>query len=245
MTFSIFRKRSGWHLPYGEGNWISLCLPSFFRDEVVKIVPQKVGTIHSSMAIEHSKISWFFPIAAVFRFCEVQDDGNSVLVVLANRSLISWSRIRSDSSMPVLRMLGRLKVGDWDQNFRQLRSAVLTSPDAPLFDIVELRLKIDLFSDDLVHHLCGGFWFRSGLVLVAILDCARLRQFQLLVRCVERFPLVVFFAVEKRSALLRVFRRGGFWKLDFRRRIGLQSHPCAKTGKDRRNLGRVLWRFGR
>jgi hypothetical protein len=177
MIFSISKKLSEWHLPCGWGNWIYLSLPSFFGDEVVKIVPQKVGTIHPPMTIEHSKISWFFPIVAVFRFCEVQDDGNSVLVVLANRSLISWSRIRSDSPMAVLWMLGGLKIGDWNKDFRQLRSTVLTSSDPSLFNIVKLRLKIDLFSNNLIHHLCWWFWFRSGLVLVTILDCAGLSQF--------------------------------------------------------------------
>ena len=63
-------------------------LPFFTRDVDMKIVSQEIGTINSSVPIEYAKISSFLPLLAMLWFGNIENDGDSVFVILSNRALI-------------------------------------------------------------------------------------------------------------------------------------------------------------
>lgn len=78
----------------------------------MKVIPEKISAIHASMSVEYPKISWFFPISDVFGFGEVEDDGNSVFVVLADRSLVGGGGVGTNGAMSIFGMLGGFKITD-------------------------------------------------------------------------------------------------------------------------------------
>lgn len=69
------------------------------------------------MAVKHAEVGGLLPVASshVFGLGEVEDDGDSVLVVLPNWSLVGGGGVGADGAMAVLGMLGRLEVGNGDE----------------------------------------------------------------------------------------------------------------------------------
>lgn len=63
------------------------------------------------MSIEYSEIGGFLPVGTVFWSGDVEDDGYSVLVVLANWTLVGACSIGFNESVRLGRMLSRLVVG--------------------------------------------------------------------------------------------------------------------------------------
>lgn len=57
----------------------------------MKIVPQKISTIYTSMTVEYSKIRRLLPISNVFWLREIENDCYSVFIILPYWSLISRS----------------------------------------------------------------------------------------------------------------------------------------------------------
>lgn len=83
-----------------------------FGYEVVQIVTQEIGTVNTSMSIEHTEVGCFFPVYAVLRLGDVEYDCNSVLVILSYGSLIGGGGVCFDVATGILGMFGRLEVGD-------------------------------------------------------------------------------------------------------------------------------------
>lgn len=63
-----------------------------FNDELMKIVPQKVCTCVSTMSIEHTEETTFWPIFNIFlgwRLHYIQHNTNPVFIIISNDALIS------------------------------------------------------------------------------------------------------------------------------------------------------------
>ena len=144
-------------------------LPSFFGYESMEVISQEISAIHASMPIKYSKISWFLPICSMLRLAKIEYYSNSVLIVLSDRSLISWCRISSNGAMSIFRMFSRLEVGDSHEHFRQHRMVILMSLDASLLEMEGFRLYENLLSDNLINLFDGWFGFGSRLVLIVII----------------------------------------------------------------------------
>ena len=83
----------------------------------MKVVSKEVCTVHATMAVEDSEVGWFFPVADVFWFCEVEYDGNSVFIVLSDWSLVGGGRVCSDGAMRVFGVFGWFEVADSHEHF--------------------------------------------------------------------------------------------------------------------------------
>lgn len=65
----------------------------------MQIVSKEVSTVHTSVSIEDSEVCWLFPLSYVFRFCEIEDDCDSIFIVLTDWTLVGGGRISADGSM--------------------------------------------------------------------------------------------------------------------------------------------------
>ena len=81
-----------------------------FGDKVVQVVSQEISAVHASMPVKHSKIGWFFPVRTVFRATEIQNNGHSVLVILAYWTLVRGGGVCSNSAVSVLGVFGGFEV---------------------------------------------------------------------------------------------------------------------------------------
>ncbi len=176
----------------------------------MQIVPQEIGTVCSSMPIKDPKISRFFPIVTVIGFRYVQNDSNSIFIVVANRPLICRCRICSNNSIGLQGVLGRLKVGNRQHNFGKWRLSVFLNSYAPIFKLKFFRVNEYFFSDNLILLLLRRFWFRPGLVFIRrvfyqwIFD--RLNFF---IGVVILFFLHILFTMKILSAFVSVFSSTG------------------------------------
>ncbi len=214
----------------------------------MQIVPQEIGTIHAAVPIKHSEVGWLLPVCAhVFWLGEIEDDGHSVLIVFSHWTLVGGGGVGSDGAVAVLAVLGRLEVGDGDQDLGESGVFILRCADATCLYIEGLGLDEDLLSDYLVDLFGWRFGLRSWLVLVTVLDGGGLCQLKPLVGVVELplLPLACLTAVEVRRAfLLRVLGSGGLGDFDLGGWVGFEGHPCAHGGEDGGYFGRVLGGFG-
>jgi hypothetical protein len=192
----------------------------------VQVVPEEVGALHAAVAVENSEVGGLLPVCAyVFGLGEVEDDGHAVLVVLSDWPLVGGGGVGADGAVAVLGVLGGLEVGDGHEHLGQDGVVVLGCADAPRLDVEGLGLDEDLLPDDLVDLLRRRFGLRPRLVLVTVLDCRGLGEFEPLVGVVELAFVSAFLAVEVRRAFLRVLGGGGLCDLDLRGRVLLQRDP--------------------
>ena len=59
----------------------------------MEIIPQKISAVDPTMAIENSKIGCLFPILAVLRFNDIQDNGDTIFVIFAYGALVGGCSI--------------------------------------------------------------------------------------------------------------------------------------------------------
>lgn len=75
---------------------INLQVPFLPGDIDMKVISQEISAVDAPMAIEDPEVSGLLPLDAVFRLGDVQDDGDPVLIVLADGALIGGGRISFD-----------------------------------------------------------------------------------------------------------------------------------------------------
>ena len=78
----------------------------------MQIVPKKISTVDAPVPIKYSKVSCLLPLDAVFWFRYVEDNGNSILIVLTDRALVGGGSIGLDKAIRFGGMLSFLKVRD-------------------------------------------------------------------------------------------------------------------------------------
>jgi hypothetical protein len=87
-------------------------------NKVVQIVSQILSTYVSTVSVKNSKETNLWPISfplLIFRFKNVQDNRDSVFIVLTNNTLVSICSISSDQTISFKRMLRWLMI--WNYNF--------------------------------------------------------------------------------------------------------------------------------
>jgi hypothetical protein len=57
------------------------------------------------VSVKNPEIGCFFPLKAVLRFGNVEDDGHSVLIIVANRSLVGRCRVGLNEPIGFQRVL--------------------------------------------------------------------------------------------------------------------------------------------
>lgn len=55
----------------------------------MEIISKIISTIYSSVTVKHTKICCFFPFDAMLRFTDIQNDGDSIFIIISHRALIS------------------------------------------------------------------------------------------------------------------------------------------------------------
>jgi len=55
----------------------------------MKIISQEICTVHSSMSIKNSKICNFFPLSTILWSGNIQNNSDTILIVIPDRPLIS------------------------------------------------------------------------------------------------------------------------------------------------------------
>ena len=135
----------------------------------MKVVTEVVGAVHTAMSIKDSKVGRFFPIGGMFGFGEVEDDGDSILVVLSNGSLVGGGRVGSDGPMSIFRVLGGLEVADGHEHFREHGMVIFMGFDASFLKVEGFRLYENLFPDDFVDLFDGGLGFGARLVFIVVI----------------------------------------------------------------------------
>jgi len=135
----------------------------------MEVVPEVVCAVHASVAIEYPKIRRLLPIRGVLGFGEVQNDGNSIFVVLSDGALVGGGGVGPDGPVTIFRVLGRLEVADGHEHFGQHGVTILVSLYASFLEVEGLGLDENLLPHDLVDLLHGGLGFGAGLVLVVII----------------------------------------------------------------------------
>ena len=83
----------------------------------MKVVSEEVSTVHATVTVEDSEVGWFSPVSDVFWFGEVEYDGDSVFVVLSDRSLVGGGRVGSDGAVRVFGVFGWFEVADGHEHF--------------------------------------------------------------------------------------------------------------------------------
>ena len=78
----------------------------------MQMVSEKISAVHTAMTVEHSEICHLFPLGAPLWLGNVEDDCNSVLVVVSYRPLVCGGRIALDNPIGLETVLGRLEVAD-------------------------------------------------------------------------------------------------------------------------------------
>ena len=84
----------------------------------MKVISQEICTVHTSVTVEESEVSWFFPVSYIVRFGKVEYDSTPIFVVFSDRPLIGGGRICSDSAMSILGVFGGFKVADGHEHLR-------------------------------------------------------------------------------------------------------------------------------
>jgi hypothetical protein len=79
----------------------------------MQVISEKIGAQTAPMAIEDSKIGALGPIAFMFRFADIQNDGYSIFVIISNESLVSISGISLDDSIGLIHNPSFLKLLAW------------------------------------------------------------------------------------------------------------------------------------
>ena len=140
----------------------------------MQIVPEVVSAVGSAVPVEHSEVGYFFPLSAVLRLGDVQNDGHTILIVVSDGALICGRGISLDIAIGLDAVFGGLEVGDGQEHFRQGRIRVLDDADIPYPEILGLGVKVDLLPDNLVRLPDGRLRLRPWLVLIRIslLSCA-------------------------------------------------------------------------
>lgn len=84
------------------------------HDKVVKVITQVVSARSTAVAVENTKETDLRPfnlqILLALWLKNVENDGHSILVVVANNSLVSISSVRFNYSTLLLRSLGGLMI---------------------------------------------------------------------------------------------------------------------------------------
>lgn len=93
----------------------------------MKVVPQEIRAVDSSMAVEYSEICCFFPINTMLGLTDIQNDCHAVLVILSDGPLVGRSSIGLDIPVRIFRMLRRLKVADGHQDLGQRGVRILVT----------------------------------------------------------------------------------------------------------------------
>ncbi len=198
----IFRIQNELLLTFEAENLILWFIPSLFWNKCMQIIPQKISTVHASMPIENTKVSRLFPVCNMLRFCKIENDCNSIFVILTNRTLIGGCRVGPYGTMCIFWMLSRLKIWYGKEIFGERRMLVFISFDTSLLKIEIFRLNKNFFSNNFIYLFDWRFRFWSWLILDNILNCWCFAYFNALVGVVEILLLIILFWVEVRSTLL-------------------------------------------
>ena len=83
----------------------------------MQVVPQIVSAVSATMTIKDPKIGYLFPFSAVFRLGNVQNDSYTVFIVVPDWALVCRCGVGFDVPVGFDAVLGRLKVGDGQENF--------------------------------------------------------------------------------------------------------------------------------
>jgi len=150
MPFRIFRSLVWWLLLSGSGSYMAQKVPLLSGNKSVKIVPKKVSAIDAAMTVEYSEIGRLLPISHVLWFWEIEYNCYPIFIVLPDWPLVSRGRVGAYRAVPILWMLGRVKVRNRDKHLRQLGVIVLARPDAPLFESESFWMDKDFFPEYLV-----------------------------------------------------------------------------------------------
>lgn len=209
----------------------------------MQVVAQEVRALHAAVPVEHPEISGLLPVGHVLRLREIEDDGHSVLVVLADGSLVGGGGVCADGAVAVLGVLGGLEVGDGHEDLGQGGVLVLVNAHAPVFDAEALGLDEYLLADYLVDLLHGRLGLAARLILVGVLDCRGLGELQPLVGVVKLALLVVLLTVEVGGAVLRVLGGGRLGYFYFGVGVGFERDPAAHAGKNGGDFRRVFRGF--
>ncbi len=121
------------------------------------------------MAIKDSKICNFFPLSAVIRPRQVENNRDSVFIIIPDRSLIGRRRICLNISIRLETMLRRLKVGDGRQYLGQWRIGIFTDSNIPASYILNFWIEINFFPDNLIRLSDRRFGLGPWLILICIL----------------------------------------------------------------------------
>ena len=92
-------------------------LPALSGNKSVKVISEKISTIHSSMTIEDSKVSRLFPISCMFRLGKIKNDRDSVFVILSDGALVCRGRVGSNGAMSIFGVFGGFKIADGHEHF--------------------------------------------------------------------------------------------------------------------------------
>ena len=81
---------------------------------MMKLVSQKFSTLMTPMPIINSEKAALWPnlILSMGRFCDIQNNRNSILVISPNQALVSNCRVSSDNSISFYGTLCRLLIGN-------------------------------------------------------------------------------------------------------------------------------------
>ena len=123
----------------------------------MQIVSQEIGAVNTSVTVKYSKICSFLPLRAMLRFGYIEDDSNSILVVLTDRSLVCRGRISLDEPIRFGRMLSLLKIGDGRKYFGKRRFIVILMSNLSRLKGELLGLKENLLPNDLFWRLGRRF----------------------------------------------------------------------------------------
>ena len=135
----------------------------------MEVIAEVVGAVHAAVPVENSKVGRFFPVGGVFGFGEVEDDGDSVFVVLADGALVGGGRVGSDGAVSVFGVLGGLEVADGHKHFGEHGVTIFMVFDASFLKVKGFGFNENLFPDDFVDLLDGRLGFGAGLVFVVVI----------------------------------------------------------------------------
>lgn len=81
---------------------------------MMKLVSQKFSALMASMAIINSKKTTLWPnlILPMSRFCDIQNNWNSIFIISPNQALVSNCRISPDNSIPFNGTFCRFLIGN-------------------------------------------------------------------------------------------------------------------------------------
>jgi hypothetical protein len=112
---------------------VRVALLFLFGDEVMQVVSEEVCAVDTSVAVEDPEVCCLFPVHAMFRFGDVQDDGDSVFVVLADGSLVSGGGVGLDISAGVFGVFGGFEVRDGYEDFGEYWILILVGFEFAFF----------------------------------------------------------------------------------------------------------------